>query len=455
MILKRVLWVVLGCIGLFVLTILLLVLREPKPLTSAPLNLPNGDRVRIIGVTYGTNHVVGSALARLIGRMPPAPQSLMKRVIGARAFPQGATITSEPKLIIWLQRATNSPPPSTDSGYLTAVLSDTNGFCSGDQAFIHSWWANPQDVQFPVFPRRDPLIAVNFFYHSPTGGVTRCGSLPFSNPRPGKFAQWRPEPLPATRTVGDVAATLEKLSTGHDQNRGYASDKGGGKVVEFSTSPKDGRNETVCAIRFRPLKNTNEVWVVANEEVSDATGNKAKNTSLGWGSYEEGYLTFEPGLWPSETAWKLRCEIKRAEGFIPGETFTFRDVPLGRLEETNRIAWTTNFGGVRVTLDHILRRPPNTNDSWSSTELSEAQFATAGVSDGLHLDLLSARTDDGTKLNSGSWSSSGGWRSYTFRNIPLEARTVDFTFAVQRGQWVEFTVKPEVGPLKLSIKAHK
>jgi hypothetical protein len=184
---------------------------------------------------------------------------------------------------------------------------------------------------------------------------------------------------------------------------------------------------------------------VAGEEVSDATGNKAPNTSFGWGSVEEGYFSFEPGLWPSESAWKLRCEIKRARGFDPGDTFVFRDIPLGSLDETNLIRRATNFSGVTVTLDHIIRRAPNTNSSWSSEKLSQVQFTTAGLTNDLHLDLLSARTDMGTNLDCGSWSSGGSCLTYNFRNIPLVAKTADFTFAVQRGRWVEFTVKPEVG----------
>ena len=58
------------------------------------------------------------------------------------------------------------------------------------------------------------------------------------------------------------------------------------------------------------------------------------------GSLEESYFSFEPGLWPSESAWKLRCEIKRAQGFDPGETFVFRGIPFGSLGATNEIRCT-------------------------------------------------------------------------------------------------------------------
>jgi hypothetical protein len=442
---RRLLFLFFGSLGLIVLAGIIVALRQPKPVTSGPLSLPDGSVVRILAVTYGTNHVVGRPLARLVARMPHHVQAALVRLLGKRAALEFSTSTYEPRLIIWLGRTTNNAPTPTGSSYFTAFLSDASGFIAGDHASMYGWWSNPEQMQFGVVPRRDPVIAVNFFYHSPTGGVTRCGSLPFANPLYGAFPQWRPGPLPATRRVGDVAVTLEKLSTGHDQNTAYHSAQNGRSILEFGTNRVGGQNTTVCFVQLRPLTNTNQTWVVASEEVADATGNKARSTSLGWGSYEQGYFDFEPSLWPSESAWKLRCEIKRARGFDPDETFVFHGIPLGGLDETNQLRCATNFSGVSVTLDHIIRRAPNTNSPWSSANLSQVQFTTAGLTNGQYLDLLSARTDTGTNLDCGSWSSGGAQRAYSYRNVPLEAKTVDFTFAVQRGRWVEFTVKPELG----------
>jgi len=446
---KRLLWIFFGSLGLLVLAGIIVAMRQPKAITSGPLALPDGEVVRVVGVTYGTNHFLGRPLARLVAHTPAAIQVVLKRLLGSKAVLLGSTITSDPMLVVWLGSTTTNATPPTGSGYINAFLSDSSGFISGGDASAYGWWSNPQGLQFRVFPRRDRFLSLNFFYHSATGGVRRCGSLPFANPLHSRFPQWQPEPLPATRHAGDVTLTLDKASTGHDQNTSYKSSSGGGRAVEFTTNRLDGQNRTICAIHVHSLANTNEVWLVANEEVSDATGNKAGNTSLGWGSYEDGYFTFEPSLWPSESAWKLRCEIKRAKGFAPTEMFSFRGVPLGSLEGTNRIGWTTNLGGISITLVQVVRRPPNTNSSWSSDQLSQAHFSTTGLTNDLHLDLLSVRTDDGTNLDSPSSSSGGTERTYSFRNIPSAAKTADFTFAVQRGRWVEFIVKPEVGPFSL------
>jgi hypothetical protein len=444
---RRLLFVFFGSLILILLAGIIMALRLPKPIVAGPLSLPDGSDVRIVAVTYGTNHAVGRPLARLIARMPEVVQSVLLDLPGSPFDLLGSAATPEPKLIIWLGRATNNAAAPPGAGYFTALLSDASGFISGDHdtMFDGGFWGIPVQMQFGVIPRRDPVISVNFFYHSPTGGVSRCGSLPFANPLYRAFPQWQPEPLPATRRVDDVTLTLEKVSTGHDQNSSIRADRNGHVIHEFGTNRVDGQNLTFCFIRLQPLANTNQVWCVAGEEVSDATGNKARNKSFGWGSLEESYFNFEPSLWPNEAAWKLRCEIKRVRGVGPGETFVFHDIPLGSLGGTNQVRCATNFGGVSVTLDYIARRAPFTKDSWSSDDLSQVHFTTAVLSNGLHLDLLSARTDTGTNLDSISSSSSDSWRIYGYRNVPLEAKTVDFTFAVQRGRWVEFTVKPEVG----------
>jgi hypothetical protein len=356
-------------------------------------------------------------------------------------------------LVVWLDRTTNIASQFSAGGYVEALLADVNGFVSGENVSLAGGsWSSPQPLTFHAFPRRDRTIRLSLFYHDPKGGVSQCGDLPFVNPLRGNFPNWQPEPLPATKRAGDVAVTLEKLSTGHGENTTYTSVEGGGNIVEFDTNRPDGRNSTVCLIHVKSLTNTNEEWSIANEVVSDATGNQLQNTSMAWGGPEEGFIRFEPGLWTNETAWKLKCEIKRTRGFAPGETLTFVNVPLGGLGRTNIILWNTNVAGGTVGLDRIVRRAPSTNSAWSSSDLSRASFSVSGLTNGVHLDLIEARTDTGTNLECVSSSTSGSARDYSFRNVPLEAQAVDFTFAVQYSRSVEFVVKPEVGVARLQRK---
>src|ERR1039457_651359 len=115
---KRLLWVFFGSLGLIVLAGIILAVRPPPPVTSGPLTLPNGATVRIVGVTYGTNHFVGRPLARLVAHMPAAIQTVFKRLLGSQAVLLGSATTSDPMLVVWLGRATTNANPPTGSGYI-------------------------------------------------------------------------------------------------------------------------------------------------------------------------------------------------------------------------------------------------------------------------------------------------------------------------------------------------
>jgi hypothetical protein len=435
------------CLGLLGLMLGLAMLLQPRPTSTGSLALPDGSVVRIIGATYGTNHAIGHPLARIAARLPAPARGLLTRVLGPSIK---STITTKPTLVVWLEDTSLRTNTAPGPGYFDVFLADGTGFVSGDHSSLGQWWANPQLLIFHAIPRRDPKIAIEFFYHLPTGKATNCGRLYLENPLYKRYAQWQPETLPATRRTGDVEMIVRKLSTGHSSHTTHKSIEGGGRVIEFGTNRFDGRNTSVCLCAFRPLRNTNEVWCIANEEVSDATGNCLGNTGIGRGGDDDGYFTFEPGLWPSEAAWRLNCEIKRVQGFAPEEMFRFDDVPLGGLERTNQIGWTTNFNGASVMLHYVVRRAPSTNEAWSSAELSFAHL-TVAATNGVAVDLLSSRTDRGTNLACPSWSSGNNERDYHFRAIPLDANTVTFTFAVQRTRRVEFTLKPEVGSARAEV----
>ena len=64
---------------------------------------------------------------------------MLGRLLGARVALLGSTTTPEPKLILWLGRATNNAAGPPGSGYFTAFLSDASGFISGDGEYIYAW----------------------------------------------------------------------------------------------------------------------------------------------------------------------------------------------------------------------------------------------------------------------------------------------------------------------------
>jgi hypothetical protein len=105
---KRVFWVFFGALGIIVLAGIMVAGRQPAPPFSGPLTLPDGAVVRLAGVTYGTNHLLGRPLARAIAHLPSGAQAVLQRLLGSRALLEASTTTSVPTLIVWLERATNN-----------------------------------------------------------------------------------------------------------------------------------------------------------------------------------------------------------------------------------------------------------------------------------------------------------------------------------------------------------
>lgn len=419
--------------------------RKP-PSLPAPLVLPDGTTMRVLAATYGTNHTIGSRIAGATADLPMVFQNILKRILGRNAVPAQRINTPTPELVVWLDHQTNSGSTTAFmGGYFDAYLGDGSNFISGQEVMVSSFASSPnaESLQFGAFPRRDPRINLNIFYHDAMGKPHFCGSLPFANPQYHPYPQWQAETLPATKRVGDLEATLKGVESGHGNNSTVRTRRDGSTEVEYDTDRADGRNLTAVALKLRPLKNTNEVWQVAGVDVSDATGNSAHNMTMSWNGNTDAF-SFSPSLWLGEAAWKLKLEVKRTEGFRPEEIFAFKNVPLGELNRTNALGWTTNVAGITLTLRDICRRAPFTNNSWSGSQLSNFRFKHADLPTGTQLDLLWVAYDTGKTNRSESWSSSSNEREYDFREIPLEARTADIVFAIQQSRSVEFTVKPEL-----------
>ncbi|HWY78071.1 MAG TPA: hypothetical protein VN281_20820 [Verrucomicrobiae bacterium] len=413
----------------------------------APLvTLPDGTSVRIVAVTYGTNHVIGTKAARMVARLPSMLQDVLSEVPGLHIVPAQSVTTPTPELLVWLDQRTNRPPASPGTVSMTAFLGDGSNFISGADAGLAGYTGMSliYPLHFSEFPRRDRKITLNIFSHDAKGVVQFCNSLSFANPLYQTYPQWQAESLPVTKRAGDLEVTLQGVETGHDNSSRVVASKDGNRTVEYGTNRVDGDNGTVVDVKFHPLTNSTEVWQVAGVEISDATGNRAHNSGMSWTGGNNSPFAFTPGLWPSEAAWKLKLEVKKMEGFRPEEIFVFKNVPLGELDRTNALDLATNINGLTVTLRYICRRAPITNSAWSSTQFSDLHVALFGLAAGAEFDLLRMVTDTGKTNHPDSWTSSGYKRNYGFHEIPSDAQTADIIFAVQQSRTVEFTVKPEL-----------
>lgn len=433
------------------LGVLVAMFLPSKPAASESLLLPDGTTVRIVSVTYGTNHLFGTPLGRLVAKLPVRIRTIAKDVLGARAAIHQTYSSAEASLVVWLERSTNSPVAPMGGGYVSAMLADETGFESGREDSVWGSGTTIQRLVFPVVPRREATVRVSIYHRGRNGEVDQVGTLSVENPVYGRYPQWNPEALPSTKRVGDIEVTMRRVSAGHGDVTSHKTGPGNTRIIEFGTNSSTSRGMCVCLLGARSLSDSNKVWRVASVRISDATGNSAKTTSMSWGGDDEPYFTFRPGLWPGESAWKLECELKRSKGYGLDELITFRNVPLGPLGATNRVGWTTNFLGVTITLEHVVRKPPLTNESWSSSQISGVHLTHSMLATNTHLDFVRLVVDSGEDVSSGSSSTSENERTYSFRTLPTEAKTADITFAVHRSQRVEFVVKPEIGTARLEF----
>lgn len=391
----------------FLLVVLIVVLRKPVQIPpSAWLVLPDGSSNRIVAVTYGTNHLIGPAFGRMMAHLPEVVQDELPVLIHR-------TDMVRPALVVWIEhRPIPSTPPSASWDEAYQRLSDGDGFISGPRNSPAGSFGTLDigPAVFEAFPRRDPKLTVNFFYRLPSGQVTNCGSLQFPNPLQRAYPEWQPEPLPAKRVTSDFEVTLLGVQARKD--------------------------DTWVDLRM-PTPAGGVTWQIVGVECSDATGNSVHDYPMNFSFRGDGRgndigFSLQSGLWPSEKAWKLKLELARTSGFAPDTLLTFEHVPLGPAGGSSVVGWTTNFAGVILTLDRITRGTP------SNLKLTNSRLPA-----GTRLDLLSIAYDQGTTNRCESFSFSDTERDYALSQIPPDAKTADFTFAIHQSRFVEFTVHPE------------
>lgn len=439
---KKALWAAAGLVALVVVLVLTLVTDGGKQ-AGVPLALPDGSSVIVSTVTFGTNHIYGTALSRVIVKLPPVAQNLAKKLLGRNFSPPRTTVTPQPSLVLWLVTTTNNSTQA-NAGYYSVFLSDASGFISGPQSSYNvpaGAASSPMALTFAAWPRRDKQIQAEFFYHDPDGGVRHAGRIAFSNPTAGQYPQWQPLPLPARSENGDIAAVLEEFCTGFDDQTTVKSTSWGTNIVTRGTNRIDGHNHSLMRLRFVSPR-AEEEWQVVGVETSDATGNSIDNQSSSWSDHWA--FSYTPALWPGENAWKLRVEAKRKAGFLPEERIVFKDIPLGDVGETNRISWTTNAAGLILTLDEVCHRAPAREGDWSSRDLSSIKLRHSALPEGTRLDLVEVIYSTGKTNTNTGWSSDGHSRTYWYRFFPAGAKTADLVLAVQRSRYFEFMVEPKL-----------
>ena len=396
------------------------------------INLKDGTKLTLIGVTHGKHHV--------------AP----KIKIAGHVHGGGARMdTPNDAVVVWIEAELK---PNQYPNYQLLVYDKANTACVSTYSRTQSQVKNGVEIQgfmFDAYPRRDRNMILRVMNYGQHGQQVSKEQFVVSNPARGSFAKWTPDPIPDTQSDGDLSVTLTKLVAGaqspYNRGNGVAKNDPLNKCVQLNF---DFQQKGQSVTNWRPIK------VVT----SDATGNSLQ----GWineyyqNGQTAGYQQYQEGLWPDEPAWKLRVEFSRTSGFSDDEVWAVTNVPVNAgTQQDMQNAWNSNWNttdkpkpafaeatvnGIHLKLFPAIQYQDQNNGGGQSVSYSlkadpdpEAQ--------GMRLTVLKIADDQGRELQSRGSSWGGGNYQYQYSGV-RNLKTLNLTIALHKSRFVEFTVKP-------------
>jgi len=448
-------WLVrLGCAGTVVLlTAVFLggvwaVRRGP----ATEITLSDGTRLRFLGTTYGTNHVAPGRLP-LMSHLPRPVQLVFGRVFHWQ--PPARMITPEPVLKAWFERV--APPSAAGSGPLATpgapVDLDLDVTDAADFPVGVAHWFTPilgagaMSADMQAFPRRTTDFDLVVLQRNPgTATLTRLMQIHLHNPLGTSWPVWHGDPLPATRTNGNLQCVLVSLQAGLGNGITFRGNSGGGSTVIADPAAEGEERHAGVVARFAEEGQPTKQWTLASAELRDATGNHvgSSSTSLAWS--EDGvHFLFAPSLWPAEV-WEVGLWAKRTPeaAFSADELVELKGVRLPKTDETLKLGREFQRGGLQLVFKQFVRRAAISGGAYSSVQLSELALTASPLPGGSYVDVARVVDDRGRKSAPVSSSIGGTELTFGFRDIAADAETLDFTLAVHRGRKFVFRAQPEL-----------
>jgi hypothetical protein len=316
-----------------------------------------------------------------------------------------------------------------------------------------------QSFVLTAFPRWDKETILRV---RPYMGTPSKEQFVLINPAPGTIAPWTPEPLPTTKSDGDLEVTLTKLIAGVPMPYREGTSR---------APTKDPANQCVhFDFDFRQNGQSTTNWQAWPVQTSDASGNWSRGSIYAYPKHgvspsypdrihpsfppeNDGYY-FQPGLWPEEP-WKVRLEFIQRAGFSDDEMVTFTNLPVrsGSQQDADD-EWTwdaskTNFKCVAkavVNGAHLQLLPPLlVANRWQSSEKDIRIIVMASPDfkpQGMNLTVVVATDDQGRKLWSFEKPSWAGHYSIEFASVHDDVKSLNLKIALHKSRFVEFTVRP-------------
>lgn len=288
---------------------------------------------------------------------------LIPDVIERRFVTLGGSIgmgsSAETNLMVAIE-AHNDQGPVTEPNWLRITDEDGNRFIgntrdgmlsSGNSDVVRVWIVSD-------LPRRTRKLYLEPLVFLSDGTWTNIGPFQIANPFFGRFPQWKPEPLPQTRTNDDLAAILVKLISGSSTSRIAHG------APASPANPRSTRMEFSFGESGRPVDH----YRIHLLTISDATGNKwspyldINAGRAGWTS--NGVAEFVGALWPGEDAWKIELQALRSAEFASNEVWNVPPIPLPNAQLHDDLANRFEVDGGSVRLANILAPGVEVTNHW-------------------------------------------------------------------------------------------
>lgn len=422
---KIILWSVAGILILGVCTAGIWWLRRPQV-----IQLDKNTKLTLLGVEYGKHHKfpkVGTAGRRSFG--------------GAQSLD-----STNDTLVVYILQETKG---QQRYGWQTLVSDRDNTGC------VMNWGgssvsagANRQitAIQLNAFPRWDSKFLMRFSAWGPQGQHNSKDAFVVSNPaRKTAIAKWTAEPVPDTQSDDDLDVTLTKINYGVSFNggRGMAANDPASQAVFVSFHAEQ---KGVTATNWQPIR----------IETTDAYGNDVFNNSWSNSRDQNGdaTMTYQYGLWPKQTPWKLHVEFSRNSGFHDDELWTVTNVTVkpgtwqdmwggnyGPRTRTNSAVATGTVNGFQLQLFPVFQF---TDQNYGNGQKPGGfRIQSDRSTDGMQMTLVKATDENGRDIPFWGGNSWGNDNSHQFQLQNLRnAKSLNLTIALHKSRFVDFTVTP-------------
>ena len=304
-------------------------------------------------------------------------------------------------------------------------------------------------VQLDAFPRRQGKFVMRVEENSNGGQEMSDQKFVIRNPARGSFMKWAAESLPATKEEEDLSVTLTKLVFGANSS-----------FTRNQDNPDDPVNKGVAATYHverngKPVTN----WQPVSVETTDATGNHVNGWCNTQWNGDEGATTYQWGLWPDESAWKIRFEFSQQSDFASHELWSVQNIPLEPARQQDfwnfnnrRNSTNTPFAEADLNGFHLVIFPGKQFTDVPPTSQPQGGFviqATPSLPEGTRLTLAKLTDDQTNDIGNWNYGTFGNGNSTTYRYGLRDvggATNLNVTIALHKSRFVEFTAKPEKAP---------